>query len=80
MLTGDLNATPDAPEIAKITESLVVTWPIARRGDGFTFDVKAPSMRIDYVLASPGIDARRAEVISTTASDHLPVVVDITLQ
>ncbi|RKT85343.1 Metal-dependent hydrolase, endonuclease/exonuclease/phosphatase family [Saccharopolyspora antimicrobica] len=80
VLTGDLNATPDAPEIAEITEHLVDTWPIAGRGDGFTFDAAAPKVRIDYVLASPEIDVHRAEVISTTASDHLPVVVDIALR
>ncbi|MDA3647776.1 endonuclease/exonuclease/phosphatase family protein [Saccharopolyspora indica] len=80
VLTGDLNATPEAPEIAELTERLADTWPTAGRGDGFTFDAAKPTMRIDYVLASREIDAHRAEVISTTVSDHRPVVVDITLR
>ncbi|MGW1680051.1 endonuclease/exonuclease/phosphatase family protein [Saccharopolyspora sp. NPDC002376] len=79
VLVGDLNATPDAPEIAAATKHLDDTWPIAGQGDGFTHDAQTPHVRIDYVLASPGIDARSAEVITSDASDHLPVSVDITL-
>ena len=33
--------------------------------------------RIDYVLTSPQIGARHAEVVATGASDHLPLVVDL---
>ncbi|MFD7623383.1 hypothetical protein [Streptomyces sp. NPDC059802] len=52
-----------------------ITWLAA----GHTYDALDPQVGIDYVLASPGIDAHRARVLSTRASDHLPVSVDSTL-
>ncbi|WP_326791753.1 endonuclease/exonuclease/phosphatase family protein [Streptomyces sp. NBC_00841] len=79
VLVGDLNATPDTPEITTVTKHLDDTWLAAGRGNGFTHDALNPHLRIDYVLASPGIDAHRARVLTTDASDHLPVSVDITL-
>jgi endonuclease/exonuclease/phosphatase family metal-dependent hydrolase len=79
VLLGDLNATPETPEIAAITEDLADSWVEAGVGDGFTYDAATPHARIDYVLSSPDIVARTAVVVSTDASDHLPVVVDLAL-
>jgi endonuclease/exonuclease/phosphatase family metal-dependent hydrolase len=79
VLLGDLNATPASPEIAAITEDLADAWATAGEGDGFTFDAATPHARIDYVLSSPDVVARTAAVVSTDASDHLPVVVDLAL-
>jgi endonuclease/exonuclease/phosphatase family metal-dependent hydrolase len=79
VVLGDLNATPDTPEIAAITEDLADTWVKAGEGDGYTYDAETPHARIDYVLTSSNIVARAAVVVSTDASDHLPVVVDIAL-
>ncbi|MFD7495151.1 hypothetical protein ACFV8T_22455 [Streptomyces sp. NPDC059832] len=56
-----------------------ITWLAAGEGAGHTYDALDPQVGIDYVLASPGIDAHRARVLSTRASDHLPVSVDSTL-
>ncbi|MGW0698548.1 endonuclease/exonuclease/phosphatase family protein [Streptomyces sp. NPDC002867] len=74
-----LNAAPGTTEIAAATKHLDDTWLAAGRGDGFTYDSLNPHVRIDYVLVFPGIDARRADVLPTHASDHLPVRVDISL-
>jgi endonuclease/exonuclease/phosphatase family metal-dependent hydrolase len=79
VLLGDLNATPESPEIAAITDDLVDTWVEAGVGDGYTFDAATPHARIDYVMTSDGIVARTAAVVATDASDHLPVVVDLGL-
>jgi endonuclease/exonuclease/phosphatase family metal-dependent hydrolase len=79
VLVGDLNALPRSPEIADITEDLADAWPVAGEGHGFTFDAETPHGRIDYVLTSPGIVARRAEVVASNASDHLLVVADLVL-
>lgn len=79
VLLGDLNATPETAEIAAITEDLADTWAEAGVGDGFTFDAATPHARIDYVLTSSDVVARAAAVVSTDASDHLPVVVDLAL-
>lgn len=77
ILTGDLNAEPGDPELAPLWRVFDDAWDLAGEGDGFTFRSTAPEKRIDYILVTPGIDVTRAEVPSTEASDHLPVVADL---
>ena len=79
VLVGDLNATPESPEVAAITDDLADAWARAGVGDGFTYDAATPHARIDYVLTSPDVVARTAAVVTTDASDHLPVVADLVL-
>jgi endonuclease/exonuclease/phosphatase family metal-dependent hydrolase len=79
VLVGDLNATPDSPEIGAITEDLADAWAEAGEGDGFTYDAETPHARIDYVLTSSDVVARTAAVVTSDASDHLPVVADLLL-
>jgi endonuclease/exonuclease/phosphatase family metal-dependent hydrolase len=79
VLVGDLNATPGSPEIAAITEDLVDAWTTAGNGHGFTYGAARPHGRIDYVLTSSDIVARTATVVTSDASDHLPVVADLVL-
>ena len=79
VLLGDLNATPESPEIAAITEDLADTWVAAGEGEGFTYDAETPHARIDYVLTSSDVVAKAAAVVTSDGSDHLPVVVDLVL-
>lgn len=79
VLTGDLNARPDTPEIAALTEDLVDAWAEAGVGDGYTLSATNPYARIDYVMHSADVVARTAAVLSTDGSDHLPVVADLEL-
>lgn len=79
VLMGDLNAGPDTPEVQTLAEHLVDTWSNAGEGAGFTYHARKPAARIDYVLASPGIEVEGAQVVDTDASDHLPVSVDLRL-
>jgi endonuclease/exonuclease/phosphatase family metal-dependent hydrolase len=77
VLTGDLNARPGTPEIDAITEDLVDAWVEAGVGDGST--LRGGDARLDYVLHSTDVVARAAAVLSTDASDHLPVTADLVL-
>jgi len=79
VLLGDLNATPDTPEIGGLTDLLIDAWVTAGVGDGFTFDAATPQARIDYVMSSGNVVARTAAVVTTDAADHLPVVADLAL-
>jgi endonuclease/exonuclease/phosphatase family metal-dependent hydrolase len=79
VLLGDLNATPDSPEIGGLTDLVVDAWVTAGVGDGFTYDAATPHARIDYVMSSGDVVARTAAVVTSDASDHLPVVVDLAL-
>ena len=45
-------------------------------GAGHTFPVHAPDRRIDYLLLR-GLTCTRAEVVTTDASDHRPLLVTI---
>lgn len=78
VVAGDLNEDPDGP-----------TWRRLRLGlrdltasVGPTFTARNPRRRIDAVLVTPGLRGSRAHVVrddvTTAASDHLPVVVDVT--
>ncbi len=78
ILTGDMNAPPDAAEIRPLRQALRDVWNDSD-GNGATFPAEGPSRRIDFVLVSRDIEVRRARVVRTDASDHLPVVADLVL-
>jgi endonuclease/exonuclease/phosphatase family metal-dependent hydrolase len=77
LLFGDLNAPPDAPEIQPLLQRLHDSWPTSA-GEGLTDPADVPRKRIDYVLTSNHFRVRNASVPNTLASDHRPVVVDLT--
>lgn len=77
LLLGDMNASPDSPEVRALTDVFVDTWAAGGSGPGLTFDAATPHARIDYVLASPGLVPISARVMPTDGSDHYPVVVEL---
>jgi endonuclease/exonuclease/phosphatase family metal-dependent hydrolase len=79
ILLGDLNATPNTPEITTLVDDLVDAWEQAGVGDGHTIPSEDPNRRIDYVLTSQDVVARFATVVTSTASDHRPVHADLLL-
>jgi endonuclease/exonuclease/phosphatase family metal-dependent hydrolase len=81
VLLGDLNATPEAPEVRTLTEDLADAWAEAGVGEGHTYDSVNPTRRIDYVLTSDRVVTRTAAVVTTDpgASDHLPVTARLLL-
>ncbi len=79
VLTGDLNARPDTPEIDAITEDLVDAWTAAGVGRGYTYSTENPHARLDYVLHSNDVTTCSAAVLRTNGSDHLPVAADLAL-
>ncbi|PTX59987.1 endonuclease/exonuclease/phosphatase family metal-dependent hydrolase [Melghirimyces profundicolus] len=79
ILVGDMNATPQAQELKPLFNSFQDAWSTNGEQNGFTYSALDPVKRIDYIFATPGIQMRTADVIETLASDHLPVVADVTL-
>jgi endonuclease/exonuclease/phosphatase family metal-dependent hydrolase len=80
VLAGDLNACDDSPEISRLVSELQMADSGACERLP-TFTSTEPSSRIDYVLISTHLgSAHPPRVINSIASDHLPVVVDLTLQ
>jgi len=78
-LLGDLNARPTAPELAPLFERFRDAWDLAGEGDGFTFPASEPKARIDYALVSPHLRVRRESVPALPGSDHLPLIVEVSL-
>ncbi|MGH3663647.1 MAG: endonuclease/exonuclease/phosphatase family protein, partial [Micromonosporaceae bacterium] len=79
ILLGDFNAPPHAPELAPLWERLVDTWSVSGGVPGLTYPAANPVKRIDYVAVSKRVKVRGVQVPGTLASDHLPVVADLTL-
>ena len=78
VLMGDLNAKPEWPEMELLYESgLVDAWLEWGSGTGLTFPAASPNKRIDYIWLSPDLSGSSTEVIQTVASDHLPILVQI---
>jgi endonuclease/exonuclease/phosphatase family metal-dependent hydrolase len=76
ILTGDLNAPPESPEIAKFLGNNVMQ---------FAGDKKAPShkvmeKRLDYILADRGWIVRSSRVLDEGPSDHRPVIAELVHQ
>ena len=76
ILAGDFNASPDDPVIGLLTSQ----WLDCTMGD-FTFSVKDPHEKIDYILARPKQAWRSIEsqVIPVEMSDHYPVIATLVL-
>jgi endonuclease/exonuclease/phosphatase family metal-dependent hydrolase len=85
VLMGDLNAAiePDSvvyrPEILPLFDVFADAWEKGE-GDGYTFRAGNPDRLIDFVLVTPDIEVTAAEVLDIDASDHLPVVADLTVR
>jgi len=78
ILAGDLNATPDAPEIAMLRDAgLRDAFALAGSGSGFTWPSPKPNQRIDYIWVSPDLIVRNLTIPRSTASDHLGIVVTV---
>ncbi len=74
VLLGDFNAPPDAPELAPLWEKLTPAPTDA------TYPADVPATRIDYVAVSPGIRVRSSSVPDTLASDHRPVLAELSVR
>jgi endonuclease/exonuclease/phosphatase family metal-dependent hydrolase len=78
ILLGDLNARPDDAELKPARNAgFIDAWYIAGQGEGFTYSSNDPFKRIDWIWHTPDLTTQDINVLSTTASDHLPVVVTI---
>lgn len=76
ILTGDLNASPNAPELAPLMNRLHETWNNTGLQQ-FTFASRKLEKRIDYILQTGNFCVVKAFIPAVYASDHLPMVVDL---
>ena len=76
ILTGDLNAAPDVPELKPLLARLNDTWP-EKETPGLTYSSTKPEKRIDYVLTTDGFCHVKTTIPKVYASDHFPIVVGL---
>ena len=83
LLTDDLNSLPGSYTIQEIMRYLKnvgpaleeKTWttkPFSYKG----FDANTLDWRLDYCFATPDIIIKSAQIVDTTYSDHLPILLD----
>ncbi len=88
---GSFNTDSTDPTIAPPADGLEDCWNVAGTGNGYTYPSASPVRRVDYIFVSKtqtpsdsktgrsGLKPQRAKVITTSASDHLPVAVDFNI-
>ena len=77
-IMGDFNARDYEPEIMMMKNSGFIDSQAAmNKTDELTWVHYEPYERIDYIWVTPDIEISNLAVPYSTASDHLPVVVDM---
>ncbi len=71
---GDLNAAADAPELEPLA-----FLDDAVPGGRPTWPADDPTVRLDHVLVTPDLEVSDPAIVASTASDHLPVAVTLTV-
>jgi endonuclease/exonuclease/phosphatase family metal-dependent hydrolase len=80
VITGDWNVTDQAEEVAAMKQVFQDTQTVAGKSNVGTFHNKDGSReRIDYIFASPEFGVDSVDIPEVIASDHLPVVANLTL-
>jgi endonuclease/exonuclease/phosphatase family metal-dependent hydrolase len=87
IIAGDLNATPDTPEIRVLNDHLLDTWSeavdqqraVAYPGNPAGPDTRTRGKRIDYILHSPGLSTVQAEIPDQRnwSADRMRAVVEV---
>jgi len=77
VVVGDFNDEPSGSSYRLMLTQFADAWTAG--GAGFTYPADKPAKRIDYIFyaADHEVRVRRARVVSTEASDHLPLVADL---
>jgi endonuclease/exonuclease/phosphatase family metal-dependent hydrolase len=80
IVVGDFNDLPTGQTYQLMRNTFDDAWIDGRgTGEGFSYPADKLTKRIDYIFTrrSDGIKTKRAWVVQTLASDHIPVVADL---
>ncbi|WP_249414097.1 endonuclease/exonuclease/phosphatase family protein [Alteribacter keqinensis] len=89
IIVGDFNAYPGDEEIDLMEERFDDVFVSLGLNDAYTFpapyvdpetgEVTEPNARIDYIFSDKDLEYQNARVIHTSVSDHLPILIEFTL-
>jgi endonuclease/exonuclease/phosphatase family metal-dependent hydrolase len=80
LLMGDMNDTPDSRSIRLFRRELMDVFALRGQGASDTYPLPViPNLRIDYVMACDHFMPKSSRVLRVRASDHYPVVADLSL-
>jgi endonuclease/exonuclease/phosphatase family metal-dependent hydrolase len=82
IVVADMNDEPSGAAYklmsTKFADAWVASWA---KGDGFSYPADKPIKRIDHVFyRAESFKAKKASVVETLASDHVPVVAELELR
>lgn len=81
LIGGDLNARPESPIHQQLRDAgFRDAWEGCGAGDAMTFPASAPDRRIDYLYVAGDARCERAEVLTSQASDHRPLLFRLRLR
>lgn len=91
VVCGDFNDTPESRAIFQMKKDFADSWVEANGGAGFTYPSDGPKKRIDYIFtlnkvepdslpSAVQIHPVAARILQSSASDHLPLVVEFELR
>ena len=76
-LMGDFNVTPDDPVLAPLDASLNETHSLLTSRGELSHPSHAPADLIDYIYTSKAVTVKDVHVHAVVASDHCPVVAEL---
>ena len=81
IVVADLNDTPDGSAYKLMRTIFSDAWIASKaNGDGFSYPADKPVKRIDHIFYRERVKAKKAWVVETLASDHVPVVAELEIQ
>ena len=83
IVVGDFNDIPSGEAYKLMRQQFEDAWPDRNRDDpGFSYPADKPAKRIDYIFtrSSDAVRIKRAWIVNTLASDHVPVVADLEIE
>jgi endonuclease/exonuclease/phosphatase family metal-dependent hydrolase len=82
IVVGDFNDVPAGKTYQLMQRGFIDAWASNPVDEGFSYPADKPAKRIDYIFFRPSdrFRTKRAWVVNTLASDHIPVVADLELR
>lgn len=79
VLLGDFNTDPQSKEIQSFLKLTDFVDSFKNISKANTFPSNDPNQRIDYIFTNTDIELLNQKVINSNASDHLPIMIEISI-